>query len=134
MCFVVVSAEVFVKFCDKLEQNHPAFFERERGRGGKGKLFFPPARRVAEKLALPSSFHYAATSRFAGARTIYISKSTAFLEKGSGVWGEGKNLFSREKKFFPSSQERIHFNRIARCNCYHRHSGGNFAARPQLRP
>ena len=26
---------------NKLEQNHSAFFERERGRGGKGKLFFP---------------------------------------------------------------------------------------------
>ena len=23
------------------------------------------------------------------------TKNTAFLEKGSGVWGEGKNLFSR---------------------------------------
>ena len=31
----------------------------------------------------------------------FSTKNSAFLEKGSGVWGEGKNLFSREKKFSP---------------------------------
>jgi hypothetical protein len=30
------------------------------------------------------------------------TKYFAFLEKRRGAKGEGKNLFSREKKFFPS--------------------------------
>ena len=64
MCFSVFSAENFVVFCDKLEQNYPAFLEKRRG-----------------------------------------------------VRGEGKNLFSREKKFFPFPREPFHFNRTAG-ECY----------------
>ena len=37
MCFSVFSAENFVVFCDKLEQNYPAFLEKRRGVRGEGK-------------------------------------------------------------------------------------------------
>ena len=49
-----------------------------------------------------------------------------FLKEKGGA-GERENFFSREKKFFPSSQERIHFNRIAGRYCDDSHSGGDIA-------
>ena len=64
-----------------------------------------------------------------------LAKSTAvdaeqklplFLKEKGGA-GERENFFSREKKFFPSSQERIHFNRIAGRYCDDSHSGGDIA-------
>ena len=40
MCFVVVSAEVFVKFCDKLEQQNTSLFLKEKGGAGERENFF----------------------------------------------------------------------------------------------
>ena len=56
-----------------------------------------------------------------------LQNTPLFLKKGEGL-GEGKNLFSREKKFFSSLSEPFHFDRIACRNCDNRHIGGDAAA------
>ena len=58
-----------------------------------------------------------------------LQNTSLFLKKGEGL-GEGKNLFSREKKFFPFPREPFHFNRTARRYCDNRNSGGNSASCP----
>ena len=52
------------------------------------------------------------------------SKIIPLFLKEKGGAGERENFFSREKKFFPSSQERIHFDRIAGGHCNHHYPAG----------
>ena len=119
-----VSAPCFSKCGDKLEVQNTSLFLKEKGGAGERENFFSRPLGGLRK-----------NSPFASLGLGYIiTKNSAFLEKGSGVWGEGKNLFSREKKFFPSSQERIHFNRTARCHRHHCDPCSNIAPGTQLRP
>ena len=55
---------------------------------------------------------------FTGKTIFTLSKYPAFLEKRSGVWGEGKNLFSREKKVFLVPRIFIYLDRTAGKHSY----------------
>ncbi len=94
------------------------FFKRRNKLELQNTPLFLSGKRAASEVSRPSRWSGLIES---------LKNTPLFLKRGEGL-GEGKNLFSREKKFFPSSQERIYLDRTSCRNCNYRYFGSDPSA------